>query len=85
MPGVEEKSMPPKTYEDENVTDDESDLELDNEGVVDADDEPPQKASFIVLRFCYYLFLRLVSCCKARNVMESALKLIIIMHFLTDG
>lgn len=45
MPGLEEKSMPPKTYEDENVTDDESDLELDSEGVVEADDEPPQKAS----------------------------------------
>jgi len=45
MPGVGEKSMPPKTYEDENVTDDESDLELDNEGVVEPDDEPPQKAS----------------------------------------
>jgi len=45
MPGLEEKSVPPKTYEDENVTDDESDLELDNEGVVESDDEPPQKAS----------------------------------------
>lgn len=48
MPGLEEKSMPPKTYEDENVTDDESDVELDNEGVVESDVEPPQKAS----RYC---------------------------------
>lgn len=38
--------MPPKTYEDENVTDDESDIDLDTEGVVEPDDEPPQKASF---------------------------------------
>lgn len=53
MPASEEKSMPPQTYEDENVTDDESDLELDNEGVVAADDEPPQKAS----RPCSYALL----------------------------
>ena len=45
MPGMEEKSMPPKTYEDEIVTDDESDVELDNDGVVESDNEPPQKAS----------------------------------------
>ena len=44
--------MPPKTYEDENVTDDESDVELDNEGVVESDDEPPQKAS----RLCSHLY-----------------------------
>ena len=46
MPDLEEKAVPmPKPFEGGNVTDDESDVELDNEGVVQPDDEAPQKAT----------------------------------------
>ena len=50
MPELEEhattgKAMPAKGWENDNVSDDESDLELDSEGVVSPDNEPPQKAS----------------------------------------
>ena len=45
VPDLEEKAMPmPKPFEGGNVTDDESDVELDNEGVVQPDEEAPQKA-----------------------------------------
>lgn len=46
VPDLEEKAVPmPKPFEGGNVTDDESDVELDNEGVVQPDDEAPQKAT----------------------------------------
>jgi hypothetical protein len=45
MPGLEKKSRPHKTYEGENVSEYESDVELKNEGFVEYDNKPPQKAS----------------------------------------
>jgi hypothetical protein len=50
MPELEEqtgskKATATKPSESDNISDDESDVELDTEGVVAPDNEPPQKAS----------------------------------------